>query len=454
LRAGVLRNVARGAYLATRSRRRWRARPATPTDHPRTSYRTRVLATRSQRAFFIDGLLAAGSDIAVVRFMAVYAIALGATNAEVGLIAVANGIAGLIALAPGAWLAERTTSRKRLVLLTWGGAGRLTILLMVVAPLVLADHSAVYALALLSGARWFMAQFSHAAWTTLLAEIVPSELRRFYISQRMLAMSLVTMVCAPLAGLLIRQIGGIEGFQWTFLLAAVLGFAASWSYAQIEESAAPVSGRIAGSTRAMLADVPFVRFALTTALLHTSTMIAGPFFVPYLVRQLGATPEQIGLLSTVEAGAMVAAQLAVGLLVVRLGPLSILRATMFALAVIPLLWLLASNPWETVPAHLLAGAAWAAYNVVSLSLLVEVAPAWNLPRYSATHQAMVIAASVVGPLIGVAVVARYGLEVTILISAAGRLLAGVLLLCFAPAAGQSTDTMAVTEPLGGESPAG
>jgi MFS family permease len=413
-----------------------------------------VLGTRSQRAFFIDGLLAAASDIAVVRFMAVYAIALGATNAEVGLIAVANGFAGLIALAPGACLAERTSSRKRLVLMTWGGAGRLTILLMVLAPLLLADRSAVYALIVLSGVRWFMAQFSHAAWTALLAEIVPSELRRFYISQRMLAMSLVTMAGAPLAGVLIRGVGGIEGFQWTFLLAAGLGFAASWSYAQIEETAAPVSGRIAGSTRAMLADVTFVRFALTTALLHTSTMIAGPFFVPYLVRELGATPEQIGLLGTVEAGAMVASQLVVGLFVVRLGPLPILRTTIFALAVIPLLWLLAANPWETVPAHLLAGAAWAAYNVVSLSLLVELAPAWNLPRYSATHQAMVIAASVLGPLIGVGVVTRYGLEVTILISAAGRLLAGLLLLRIAPAAHSPLIAAAEPEPLEGESPAG
>lgn len=415
-----------------------------------------MLGTRSQRAFFIDGLLAAASDIAVVRFMAVYAIALGATNAEVGLIAVANGLAGLIALAPGAWLAERTSSRKRLVLLTWGGAGRLTILLMVAAPLVLADRGAVYALIVLSGLRWFMAQFSHAAWTALLAEVVPADLRRFYIAQRMLAMSLVTMAGAPLAGLLIRAIGGIEGFQWTFLLAAALGFLASWSYSRIEESEASEGGRPAGSTRAMLADVAFVRFAMTTALLHISTMIAGPFFVPYLVRELGATPEQIGLLSTVEAGAMVASQLAVGLLVVRLGPLSILRMTMFALAAIPLMWLLAANPWETIPAHLLAGAAWAAYNVVSLSLLVELAPAWNLPRYSAMHQAMVIAASAIGPLIGVLVVTNHGLVVTIVISAAGRLLASLLLLRMTPAPTEPPPVpiVATADVLEGESPAG
>lgn len=251
----------------------WRFRNHAPTNHPLTSFETRVLGTRSLRAFFVDGLFSSASDVIVVRFLSVYAIALGASNAEIGLIAIANGLAGIAALAPGAWIAERARSRKLVVLLSGGGLGRLCVLAMALVPVMLADHRAVLPLIVLSGLRWFAGSVGHPAWVSLLTDIVPVDLRRLYVSRRMLGIAVVAAIGAPLVGFLIRALGGVssvEAFQWAFLLAAALGFVSTFWYARIEEPPRPAEGRAAGSTRAMLRDRPFVQYLAGTLLLHTT----------------------------------------------------------------------------------------------------------------------------------------------------------------------------------------
>ena len=138
-------------------RERWRFRNRRATNHPRTSYQTRVWGTPSQRWFYVDGVLSAIVDVAVVQFLAVYAIALGATDAEVGLLSVASGLAGFLALVPGARIAELTNSRKWVVLVGGSGLGRIAILFMALAPtFVRAPHDAIYLLVALSFVRSFV----------------------------------------------------------------------------------------------------------------------------------------------------------------------------------------------------------------------------------------------------------------------------------------------------------
>lgn len=417
----------RGAWESTRSGRPWQFRNRRPTHHPRTSLETRVLGTRSLRAFLIEGLLASAYNVIVLNFLSVYAIALGASNTEIGWLAIANGIAGAAALWPGAWLAERVRLRKLAVLLTGGGAGRLTVLLMALAPSLLAHNEVVIALIVLTGARWFAGGLAHPAWMSLLTDIVPLDLRRLYISRRMLGMAAVAAIAAPLAGLLVRLTGGVSSvgaFQWLFLIAFGFGAVSTVFYARIEEPPRPAGqARPRGSTRAMLRDRGFMRFLTGTLVLHSSTMIAGPFFAAYFVRNLGATATLVGALATVEAVSSVLGQYAAGRLAVRRGSVWLLKLSMFLMPVLPLLWAASTRPWQPLVPGLLGGAAWAAFNLASFNLLLEYAPEENLPRYAATHQSAVLASSLIGPVIGTAIVAAYGLRAAMLVSAAGRVVA-------------------------------
>lgn len=363
----------------------------------------------------------------ILNFLSVYAIALGASNAQVGWLAIANGAAGAAALLPGARIAERARSRRWVVLLSGGGVGRLCVLLMAIAPALFGNHEAVLALIALTAVRWFAGSLGHPAWMSLLTDIVPVDLRRFYISRRMLGMAAVAAIGAPMAGLLVRFSGGVSSvgaFQWAFLVAFGFGAMSTLVYSRIEEPPRPTDqAKSRGSTRAMLRDRGFMRFLSGTLLLHTTTMIAGPFFAAYLVRDLGASATAVGALATVDALSSVVGQYAAGHIAVRYGSLRLLKGSMFLLPLLPLLWAVSTSPWHPLLPNLIGGAAWAAFNLASFNLLLEYAPPQNLPRYAATHQSAVLASSLIGPVIGTVIVASYGLRAAMLVSSAGRVVA-------------------------------
>jgi len=416
---------------------RWRFRNSRPTNHPRTSFQTRVWGTRSQRWFYIDGVLSSIVDVAPVAFLAVYAIALGATDTQVGLLSIAAGLAGFLALVPGARLAEVVGSRRWVILVGGGGIGRLAILAMALAPLFVDHALAVWLLVGLAFIRSFVINASHASWVSLLADIIPLDLRRFYVTQRMLAITVAGALGAPIVGFGIRVIGGVEGFQVLFGLSFLVGIGAWYAYYRIEEPPRPArADRPAGSTRAMLADRRFVRFLLALFVLNTTTMIVGPFFIAYLVRDLGGSASDVGLFTTLEAAAAVGAQVVLGLTVSRITSERLVKVILFFPALIPALWYMTDSPWQAAFPFAAGGIIWAIYNVAIFNLLMEYAPIANIPRYAALQQTFILLAQFLGPIIGTIVVAFWGIEPAMIISMVGRLVGGLMMfipLRFMPA---------------------
>ncbi len=411
------------------SGQRWRFRNQLPTNHPRTSFQNRVLGTPSLRAFFVDGLFSSASDIVVLQFLSVYALALGASAAEVGAIAIASGLAGALGLPVGVWLADRAPSLKWIVLLGGGGGARVILVLLALLPLVFDSTEAVYPLIALAGLRSFAGQASHPAWTSLLTKFVPLDIRRLYTSRRLLGASVVVVIAGPLFGWLIGAVGGIEGFQAALLVAAVLGFCATFAYARIREPAvASGAPKPHGSYRRMLSDAGFRTYLTGTVLLHTSVMIAGPFFSVYLVRTLDASPEQVGTLGSIDAVSAVVGQAFAGVLAMRYGSRRLLLIGGLIVPVLPLIWSAIGSPWQAAIPNALGGAAWAMFNLAAFNLLLEYAPEDNVPRYAAGHQIAVLMSSFVGPFIGTAIVATYGVRAAFIVSGLGRFLALAVLM--------------------------
>lgn len=401
-----------------------------------SSYRRRVWSTSAERWFYADGLLSSASEAVIVQFLSIYAITLGASAAEVGLLAIANGLAGMLALAPGTALAERARSRKWVVLGGGGGIGRLAILAMAGVPLLVEDvQSTVYLLVALTFVKSFAGAACHPAWVSMLAEIFPIDRRAFCVSQRMLSLTVAAALVAPAAGLGIRLIGGVVGFQVMFLVAFLLGGASTVCYAQIREAGrAPRHLRRAGSTRALLRDRAFVRYLSATFVLHTAMMVVGPFFVVYLVSELRAQPGQVGLLAAVEAGGAVLGQFVLGLFIAKQATARLFRWLLFAMPLVPLLWLWPRVWWHATVPNLASGASLGVHNVLSFNLLMEYAPTDNLSRYAAAQQTVVLTASFLGPALGTWVVATWDIRTAIIVSAVGRLIAALVLVIPVPAA--------------------
>lgn len=412
-------------------RERWRFRGPRAVNHPMTSFQTRMLGTRSQKWFYIDGILSSITDVPALQFIAVYAVALGASDAEVGLLSIALGLAGVIALAPGARIAELTSSRKSVQLWGGGGAGRIALLVMALAPLIMPDLKAAFWLVLaMVFVRSLSQNLSHPSWVSLLADIIPLDLRRFYVTQRMLAITVAAAVTAPLVGFGIRAIGGVEGYQVIFGLSFLAGMTATYAYSRIEEPARPPPAeRVRGSTRGMLRDRLFIRYLLALFVLNTTTMTVGPFLLAYFIRDLGGSVAQVGLFATFEAAAAVGGQFLLGLWVTRFSSERLFKWSVFFPSVIPVIWFFAGGPWHVSIAFAWGGLVWAVYNVATFNLLMEYAPNENIPRYASVQQIVILLAQFIGPVIGTLVVLTWDVRTAMVVSAVGRLLsAGIMFI--------------------------
>jgi len=387
----------------------------------RLGFRLPGSVDHSQHALFADGLLASASD-AVLPFLPLYLVFLGATATEVGLLSILGGLAGLLALVPGAWLAQRSRSLKAVVLLGGGGVARLGLLALAVIPFALDGRRAVAAVLVVAGVRALANMIGHPSWIAVFAAVVPAEARAKYAARRSLGISLIAMAAVPLMGLIVSRIGGVSGYQVALIVAGTVGFISTGCYSLIREPADRPPPRPAGYRR-MLVDGAFSRFLLTTGVLHTASMVAGPFLILHLSRDLGASAAQVGTLTTMEAIAAVCGQAVVGTLITRFGSRRVFIASMALMPAIPLLWLGIATPWQAALPYLLTGLAWSMCNLAAFDLLMQSAPQSELGRYAAAQQAMVLLAGFLGPVLGTVVVTAWGIQALFVVSAVGRGLA-------------------------------
>src|SRR4051794_37588243 len=101
---------------------------------------------RRLRLFWWDGVFWNVAESFVLAYSTIYALALGATTAQVGQLTSISNLFGAAALIPGARLSERWRQRKPLIVLVGGFGARIPLLLMALAPLVFHGQAAVYAI--------------------------------------------------------------------------------------------------------------------------------------------------------------------------------------------------------------------------------------------------------------------------------------------------------------------
>jgi MFS family permease len=396
--------------------------------------RLRPSARHNLRSFWFDGLFAAASNEILLAYLTLFLLALDATPAQIGLLSSLSSLAAAAMLLPGATWVERWGQRKRIVLLTGGGAARLALMLMPLVPLFFTGPTAIYVVIALAVARDAFSQLCMPAWTSLTADIVPLEWRGRFFASRNIAVGLVKIPLIYLAGLLIARTsspGNPLGYQLALGFAFAIGLAATVSYALIREpdiSPAQTGGSTSWKafTQHLRAHPEFLTFCATAALWNLAVRIAGPFFSVYLVEGLKATPDVVGILSTVSTLTALPAQRLFGVMADRWGARRVQIVTGLIIPLMPLGWILTRSPWHTVPIHILSGFLWAGYNLANFNLLLTMTPEDLRPRYTALYQIIVMVSLAIGSALGGIVIEQWGYYVVFALSGVGRFVAALV----------------------------
>jgi MFS family permease len=381
---------------------------------------------RNLRWFWFDGFFSSASDNIVINFISLYILALGATEAQVGLMSSFSSIACALVLLPGALLAERVSRKKRIPFLSGIGA-RASILLLVFVPIFFKGPNIVWIAIAFSVLRDAFNNFGFPAWMGVTNEIVPIDGRGRYFGSRNFVMSFTGMAATLLAGKLITIIVAPLGYQIAFAAAFVLGLSSTFSYFHIQELTPAAIPQVAqpfslGDFIAMFKGKrQFIALVITAAVWNFGIYISGPFFNVQMVQTLKFSAASVGFLAVVTSLATLATQNQIGALADRLGSRRLQLISMCLIPLLPLAWIFVTQVWQVAIINTFSGVFWGTFNLVSFNLLLSMVPKNQVPRFSAVYQIVVMLSMAIGALVGSAIIVRWGFISVMLASAFFRL---------------------------------
>ncbi|HET7559221.1 MAG TPA: MFS transporter [Limnochordia bacterium] len=389
--------------------------------------------TRVRKALWVtswDGVLATACENAGPPFAAIYALALGAGNVEIGLLAALPALAGNVLQLPAAALGDRIGRRKLLVLIS-GFSSRLLWLPILLIPFLFTGRTAFILFLSLMVLRSALGALGAPAWTSLVADIAPRRLRGNYFANRTIYCNVAALIATLVAGWLIKHGGNPWGFVAVFAGSLVTGVGASLFFSRLPEPpeavrkarqalAVPLRERLQLIRRQLKNERNFSGFTLSSLIWTFAVTMPGPLFVIYFVKVLGGDANDWGIVTAATMIATMFGQRYWGRLVGRLGEKNVMVVSGAFVAFIPLFWCLIGSPTWAIAINLFGGLAWAGYNLAAFNLLLQATPDGRRQTFVAAYNAGIGLSSAAAPIIGTLLSGLMGIKLVLLLSCVGR----------------------------------
>jgi MFS family permease len=307
-------------------------------------------------------------------FMTPFALALGATRFQVGLLSsVRHLVVSLVQL----WSADAVgwlNSRKRLVLWTAITQTILWLPLAFVGPLL--GTQAVAGLIVLYTAVTASGALGAPAWGSLMAEYLPAHERGRFFGQRARVIGLWTTVAGVAAGGLLELSAArpIVGFGLLCLAAGISRVYSLRLLVHFHEEPWKESPHLRFSFWQFVRQVErsnVARFAVCIGALSFATNLAAPFFAVYMLQELhyGYLLYTSCTLAASITGFLTSPGW--GRVGDRLGNYAILRCTVLGVSVMPILWTLSGHPAWTAFLSALGALLWGGLNLAAQNFLYD-----------------------------------------------------------------------------------
>lgn len=261
---------------------------------------------------------------------------------------------------------------------------------------------------------WGSGLAAGAAWNTWAGTLVPARIRAKYFGRRSRAIHAGVLSGLLVGGLLLQFTPkelALHSFGVMFLLAALTRvISAYFQYIQGEPTPMPADHRRVPFRElvARLGHGPDARLLAYMIAVQMTVNLAQPFFIPYALKQV-----QLGYASyfLLIAGPYAARMLAfpfMGQIAHRVGPRALLWIGGIGLAPISGLWMLADSVPLLLLAQLVAGVAWAAYELGTFLLIWETVSEGERTSVMTTFNLCNSGANAGGALIGGQILSALG----------------------------------------------
>lgn len=314
-----------------------------------------------------------GASAAVMQgsgetYLSAFALLLQATPFQIGLLAAVPPIVGTAAQLLSVKVLDHVKARKPLIL--FGAAGQaLAWLPLFFLPILFPSYGAWL---LLTGVAVYVAMghLTVPAWNSLITDMIDADRRGMYFARRAKMIALTSFAALSVAGIILHNsetwTNPAWGFGIIFAFAAIARLISTGYLARLQESPAHEQLKSEAGVRDFLRarrSVMFRRFLVFSGCFHVAAMMAGPFFVVYLLRDLHLTYLQYGLwLAAPILGQLLSLQ-EWGRIADTFGNKKVLVLTGLIIPVLPILYLFSSNWLMLVGINFVSGLIWPGFSL-------------------------------------------------------------------------------------------
>lgn len=353
----------------------------------------------SKKILLTNAALWAAYDGLTSIYLTAFALALGATNLQIGLLGALPWIASIITQIPGAELVQHYSRKKLYVIFCL--TGRLFWIPILLSPYFF--QKPILAITIFYLIARLAETIADPAYTTMLADIVPEKHRGQFISKRYRIIATFGMIAMSLGGLWLKQYpkDSPHGFATMFAFGVVLAILATLIMSRIKEP--KYKDHCHHTVKEFFTlEGQMKTFVIFGVVFNFAFMLASPFFAVYMLKNLEMTYFQYGLASSIAILAQIITSINVGKLTDKYGDKPIAILGHLGTAIVPLVFLAVTkeNIWMIFIAQIVSGIVWAAADISRFNLLLGIVDSRKRAIQIAEYNLYAAMTLAIAPIIG------------------------------------------------------
>ena len=314
-------------------------------------------------------------------YISPFALALGANNAQIGLLSSFPSLISPLTQIAGSRLMEKV-SRRRLIIISVTLHALMWLPMLVLGLFFMGNlftSSLPIMLILFYSLYAIFGALAGPAWFSLLGDLIPEHIRGKYISKRNEicgAVALVSMIIAAFVLDFFKTRGFLLiGFSILFLIASIFRLVSANLFRKHYYPELKLEKGYYFSIWQFIKKAPsnnFGRFVIYVALMNLATSIAGPFFAVYMLRDLGFSYAEYMLTNIIASLTTILFLPLLGKFSDKYGNRELLRFGSALTPLIPILWLVSSSHWYIILVpQLISGLGWGAFNFAASNFIYD-----------------------------------------------------------------------------------
>jgi MFS family permease len=358
---------------------------------------------KSLRLSVLDGSAYAALIGLTQNFITPLALELKASTFQIAMLSSVPSFTTAMAQLTAPNLSERAGSRKGFIVPVLLAHALMFIPIMLV-PYIF-HVSAVWWLIGFVTISTVLGSITFPPWGSMMADLVPERLRGRYFGNRGMIMGFITQVFFYMAGGILTLFSSaiFTGYAVLFAGATLFRLVSLYFLSRMYEPAQAVSQEKGPNLLAMIKNIGssnLGKFILYFSLIDFCTLISGPFFTVFMLRDLSFSYIMFVIVSSASQISSLLFLTFWGRRADKWGNLKVVQITSLLVPLVPIFWVFCDNIFYLIAANIVSGFAWSGFGLAGVNFAYDASEPDNRTKYLAIFAAIDGLACCLGALLG------------------------------------------------------